>query len=118
MSMSRLRKYSVPLLFQLWHDHSLSTDEVGKRLGFSACHVRELAKRHGLTSRPKTAGKGNARPAADPTPAEIAERARECRERSMERMRKVNYHEQIERHSCKPAFWISSSSGVWMHGVA
>lgn len=41
----------VPLLFQLWNDDSLRTEEVALRLNLSTGMLRTVAKRHGLLHR-------------------------------------------------------------------
>lgn len=71
------RNVDVPLMFRLWADKSIQKWEIAKRLGISESTLASLAKRHHLPQR--------LRPqvvlALDPTPDEIAQRARECRER-------------------------------------
>lgn len=41
----------VPLLFKLWHDDTLRTEEVALRLKLSTGMLRTVAKRHGLLHR-------------------------------------------------------------------
>lgn len=67
----------IPRLYSLWQDHSLSRTQVAGQLGISVAMLYRLMRRHKLPPRPKEL-KG---PVTDPTPDEIAERARECRER-------------------------------------
>ena len=44
----------VPLMFQLWRDDTLRTEEVALRLGLSTGMLRTVAKRHGLLHRVST----------------------------------------------------------------
>jgi len=71
------RIVDVPLMFRLWADESIQKLEIAKRLGISTSTLASLAKRHHLPQRPRP----RVVVALDPTPNEIAERARECRER-------------------------------------
>jgi hypothetical protein len=41
----------VPLMFKLWHDDTLRTEEVALRLKLSTGMLRTVAKRHGLLHR-------------------------------------------------------------------
>ena len=63
-------------LLSLWQQ-GLTLTEIGIACGCSASTVGTLAKRHRLPMRQQV----RKMPLADPTPDEIAERARECRER-------------------------------------
>ena len=47
------RKYEVDvaLMFRLWHDGTLRTEDVALRLGLSTGTLRKIATRHGLTHR-------------------------------------------------------------------
>ena len=69
----------VPLLFQLWHDETLTQSDVARRLGLSVTMLGRTARRHKLKPRPRLA-KCNV---VDPTPDEIAARAAECRAKHM-----------------------------------
>jgi hypothetical protein len=44
----------VPLMFKLWHDDTLRTEEVALRLKLSTGTLRTVAKRHGLLHRVST----------------------------------------------------------------
>jgi hypothetical protein len=50
------KKYelNVPLMFKLWNDETLRTEEVALRLGLSTAQLRKLAHAHGLHSRVST----------------------------------------------------------------
>jgi hypothetical protein len=50
------KKYevNVPLMFQLWHDDTLRTEDVALQLGLSTGTLRKVATRHGLTHRVST----------------------------------------------------------------
>ncbi len=50
----RKQAIDVPLLFKLWHDDSLRTEEVALRLNLSTGTLRTVASRHGLTHRVST----------------------------------------------------------------
>lgn len=71
------RNVDVPLMYRLWADHGMQKWEIAKRLGISESLLSSLAKRHHLPARPKP----QVVLVVDPTPEEIAIRARECRER-------------------------------------
>ena len=47
------KKYEidVPLMFKLWHDGTLRTEDVAMHLGLSTSTLRKVASRHGLTHR-------------------------------------------------------------------
>jgi hypothetical protein len=50
------KKYEVdvPLMFKLWHDDTLRTEDVALQLGLSTGTLRKVATRHGLTHRVST----------------------------------------------------------------
>jgi len=50
------KKYevNVPLMFKLWNDGTLRTEDVALRLGLSTGTLRKVATRHGLTHRVST----------------------------------------------------------------
>jgi hypothetical protein len=50
------KKYevNVPLMFQLWHDDTLRTEDVALQLGLTTGTLRKVATRHGLTHRVST----------------------------------------------------------------
>ena len=66
----------VQEFFRLWHDPTLSRRDIGLALGVSQSFLSTMAARLGLPRRQTRHCEAN-----DPTPEEIAERARECRER-------------------------------------
>ena len=82
--MGRRVTYSVPDLFRLWADESLTRAEIARSLGVSAGQLTLLASRHGLGPRGR---QHRAFSMDDPTPEQIAERAAECRERHMAQRR-------------------------------
>ena len=41
----------VPLMFKLWHDDTLRTEDVAMQLGISTNTLRKLGRRHGLVHR-------------------------------------------------------------------
>jgi len=41
----------VPLMFKLWHDDTLRTEDVAMQLGMSTNTLRKLGRRHGLVHR-------------------------------------------------------------------
>jgi len=67
----------VALLCQLWADASITRQEVARQVGVSVTRLYLLRQRYGLPDRPH----GERTAKDDPTPEQIAERARECRER-------------------------------------
>ena len=72
-----VRHVDLPMLYQLWNDHTLTRVKVSAMLGISPTHLTRLVARHKLPPRPRDKNQhGN-----DPTPDEIAQRAAECRER-------------------------------------
>jgi hypothetical protein len=50
------KKYevNVPLMFKLWNDDTLRTEDVALQLGLSTGTLRKVATRHGLTHRVST----------------------------------------------------------------
>ena len=70
------RPVDVPTLFRLWHS-DMDTADIAVALGVSLSTLHSLRMRHKLPKRPRA----SVTVVADPTPDEIAERARECRER-------------------------------------
>ncbi|NBT05580.1 MAG: hypothetical protein EBS54_02085 [Betaproteobacteria bacterium] len=91
----------MPRLFELWADHSLSRAQVAGRLGISVAMLYRLMRRHKLPPRPKELKA----PVPDPTPEEIAERARECRERHYAQRR------------AEPDQLTSSKVSQWRRGI-
>jgi len=63
------------LLVDLWHAGA-AVDDIAAALGISRQAVYQLRYQYGLPKRPRPERRSD-----DPTPEEIAERARECRER-------------------------------------
>jgi hypothetical protein len=47
-------KLDVPLMFKLWHDPTLRTEDVALRLGLSTGQLRKVAHGYGLPSRVST----------------------------------------------------------------
>jgi len=80
----RAKQVDVPMLFRLWEDMTLTRVEVARKLGVTENHLTRLAARYGLGRRGR---QHRAFSMDDPTPDEIAERARECRERHMAQRR-------------------------------
>lgn len=72
----RVFKADREKLLELWNQ-GLTLIEMGLALGCSASTMSGLIRAHNLPERRRP----NMSVGADPTPAEIAERARECRER-------------------------------------
>lgn len=70
------RRVDVAELFRLWHS-DMDTADIAIQFGVSLSTLHTLRLRHKLPKRPRAAVKL----VADPTPDEIATRARECRER-------------------------------------
>jgi hypothetical protein len=75
--MKTRRKIDVARLTKLWCYHTLPRAEVARRVGVSGSHLTRLASLYKLPERPAE----HCAWVTDPTPEEIAERARECRER-------------------------------------
>jgi hypothetical protein len=71
----------------LWASE-IETPEIAVRLGCSVSTLYLLRDRHKLPPRPRT----RAMVLIDPTPQEIAERARECRERHYAQRRGESEH--------------------------
>lgn len=69
-------KIDVPELCRLWHDKTLSRREIGIALGVSQSCLSKAASKLGLPRR-ETVHSAS----IDPTPEQIRERARQCRER-------------------------------------
>ena len=74
--MPRTHQVDVKEFFRLWHDPTLSRRDIGLALGVSQSFLSTMAARLGLPRRKTRHCEAN-----DPTPEQIAERARECRER-------------------------------------
>jgi hypothetical protein len=72
-----VRHVDLARLYQLWNDHTLTRVKVSAMLGISPTHLTRLVARHKLPPRPRDKNQQT----HDPTPDEIAERARQCRER-------------------------------------
>ena len=85
MKQGRFKVIDVPLLFKLWADETMRREEIASRLGCSHAHLARAVKTYGL---PPRARKPPPVVPNDPTPDEIAARARECRERHMEQRRR------------------------------
>lgn len=83
---SRRLQYSVAKLFQLWSGGA-SYPEIAAALGCHEGTVQKLKERHKLPNRKKKTNT-EFKAADDPTPEEIAERARECREAHYAKRRK------------------------------
>lgn len=69
-------------LFQLWHDHSVSNDELKELLGLTKHQFYSLKAKHSLPTRPIECQKPNPSRGSnewEPTPAEIEERAAQVR---------------------------------------
>lgn len=93
------KKYEldVPLMFELWHDKTIRTEDVAMQLGISTGTLRKVASRHGLTHRVSVpSGESSEAPseaeemlsqdslALSPWVAERAERFRRQKEREGE----------------------------------
>ena len=87
-------------LLALWQQ-GLTLIEMGLKLSCSSSTVGMLVKQHKLPPRDQL----RKMPLADPTPEEIAERARECRERHFAERRK------------EPACSTHSKVSKWRNGV-
>lgn len=82
---SRARQVDVPKLFRLW-TQGVAREVICREFNISGSHLSVLKTRYKLPDRPK-------RPASlapDPTQDEIAERAKECRDRHMALRRAEN----------------------------
>lgn len=75
--MAKCKPIAVAQLFSLWADQTLTRAEVAHRLGISHTYLTRLIARHKLPPRAKE----HKSSVVDPTPDEIAERARQCREK-------------------------------------
>lgn len=102
--MAKKIEVDVPLLFKLWADPNVYSADLPALLGVSDTSIRRLAKTYGLPRR-KPYQKALAVDLGplpwDPTPEEIAERAKECRERHFLERRK----EAEETARSKAAAW-------------
>jgi uncharacterized protein YjcR len=76
------RDVDVPALHRMWHS-DMDTPNIALTLGVSLSTLNNLRQRHGLPKRPRHA----AQRVVDPTPDEIARRAKECRERHFAELR-------------------------------
>jgi DNA-binding CsgD family transcriptional regulator len=70
------RKVDLPKLFRLWYS-DMDTADIAVTFGVSLSTLHTLRMRHKLPKRPRA----TVTLVSDPTPDEIAERARQCRER-------------------------------------
>jgi hypothetical protein len=70
------RKVDAVLLHKLWHS-DMETADIAFALGVSLSTLHNVRQKYGLPKRPRA----EVTLVADPTPQEIAERARQCRER-------------------------------------
>jgi hypothetical protein len=68
----------VPKMYRLWRDMTVTRREIAAMLGINNSTLEYLASKHKLPRRPSQRGN---KEMIDPTPQEIEERARECRER-------------------------------------
>jgi hypothetical protein len=62
-----VRHVDLPLLYQLWNDHTLTRVKVSAMLGISPTHLTRLVARHKLPPRPRDRNQKT----VDPTPEEI-----------------------------------------------
>jgi uncharacterized protein YjcR len=70
------KQIDVPLFFKLWHA-GVHTQEIARQIGCSASRVSDYRIKYGFPARERKP----LHRASDPTPAEIEQRKRECRER-------------------------------------
>ena len=77
--MGVVKNVDLPTLYRLWNDHTLTRVQVSAMLGISPTHLTRLVARHKLPPRPRDRNQKT----VDPTPEEIAERARQCREKHL-----------------------------------
>lgn len=84
------KKIDIPLMWQLWADATLSREEVARRLGVACTTLGKLQRKHHLPVRAVEPRRRRTKP--DPTPDEIAVRARECRERHFAERRAEEWH--------------------------
>jgi DNA-binding transcriptional regulator YiaG len=77
--------FDTALLFRLWHSdpHEISTKEIARRLCVSISTLHKWAGRHKLPKRERVYDQNEYLP----TPEEIAEKAREIRERHLRALR-------------------------------
>ena len=75
---SPAKRIDVPLLHKLWASE-MAFPDIAVALGVSSTTLYTLRKTHGLPRRPH--GNVTRLPDVDPTPAELEERKRQCRER-------------------------------------
>jgi len=99
--MGAFKYIDVPLLFALWADESNTRAEIASRLGISHTFLTRLVAKHKLAPRRKE-HKCNV---VDPTPDEIAERARQCREKHFAERRAEPYESTVSKVS------------KWRHGI-
>lgn len=66
-------------LFELWHDETVETYEIGQELNVSVSWLCKNRGRYGLPKRPRKPP----RTMVDPTPEQIAERSAECRKQRL-----------------------------------
>ena len=85
-------------LHKLWHRKDLRVEDIATQIGVSVSSLRRLAVRYRLGPRP-SAPYERMRAKADPTPAEIAERAAECRAR-----RSKNWIDESDEEVCEESF--------------
>lgn len=109
------RHVDAALLFRLWHQDPLDMpiDEIARQLGVGQSTVYKHAKRHKLPRRNartviEPSGKKRTElyyPSlvVDPTPEEIAERARECRERHFAKRRSE------DEHTTRKKIWLEET---------
>lgn len=76
--MTRKATVDVPKLFELWEDRRLTRTEVARGLGLTDKQLTAVAARYGLGLRGQT---NRCVTPGDPTADQIAERAREMREK-------------------------------------
>jgi hypothetical protein len=81
------RDIDIPVLHSMWAS-DLEVPEIAVRLGCSVSTLYMLRDRHKLPPRPRM----RVSVLTDPTPQEIAERARECRERHYAQRRGESEH--------------------------
>ena len=77
------KRVNVPMLFRLWHDHSVSNHELMRLLDISTPAFYRLREQHKLPRRPASCYAANSSQESHskcPTPEEIAERAASIRE--------------------------------------
>ena len=82
--MGKRIEVDVPMLFRLWADPSVYRADLPQMLGISETGLRRIARQYGLPRRSPSHKTGTVDLGplpTDPTPEQIAERARECRER-------------------------------------